>query len=134
LAQSRIIGYDGKTVTYTYTPHDSNQLVTETLPVFDFIKRLIIHIPERYFRMIRYYGFYYDKNPKYSQYKKRAKKMPSHVYKRQKAIQSSWRKRIMHYFNRDPLRCIKCGADMKMIELFCDPRKIKYYQSLFNYP
>ena len=134
LAQSRITGYDGKTVTFTYTPHGSKQLVTESLPVFNFIKRLIIHIPERYFRMIRYFGFYYDKNAKYSQYLKRAKKMPAHVYKRQKQIHASWRKRIMFYFNRDPLKCIKCGATMELIELFCDPRKIKYYQSLFNYP
>ena len=134
LAQSRIIGYDGKTVTFTYTPHGSDQEVTETLPVFEFIKRLIIHIPEQNFRMIRYYGFYYDKNAKYAQYMKRAKKMPLHVFKRQKLIHSSWRHRIMYYFNRDPLKCIKCGAKLELIELFCDPRKIKYYQSLYNYP
>ena len=36
LAQSRIIGYDKKTVTFTYTPHGSTQVVTETVPVFDF--------------------------------------------------------------------------------------------------
>jgi len=134
LAQSRITDYDGITVSFTYTPHDSNQIVTESLPVFDFIKRLIIHIPERYFRMIRYFGFYYDKNAKYGQYIKRAKKMSAHVYKRQKLIHSSWRKRIMFYFYRDPLKCIKCGALMQLIELFCDPRRIKYFQPVFNYP
>jgi hypothetical protein len=134
LAQSRIINYDGKNVTFTYTPHGSTQLVTETLTVFDFIKRLIIHIPEKHFRMIRYFGFYYDKNDKYAQYLKRARKMPLHVYKRQKLIHSSWRHRIMFYFMRDPLKCIKCGTTMEFIELFCDPRKIKYYQSRYNYP
>ena len=30
----------------------------ETLPVMDFIKRLIRHIPEKHFKMIRYYGLY----------------------------------------------------------------------------
>jgi len=134
LAQSRIIGYDRKTVTFTYTPHGSTIVVTETLPVFDFIKRLIIHIPEQNFRMIRYYGFYYDKNAKYAAYLKQARKMPSHVYKRQRIIHSSWRQRIMFYFSHDPLRCIKCGARLELIELFCDPRKIKFYSSLYHYP
>jgi len=134
LAQSRIIRYDGKTVTYTYTPHDSTEVVTETLPVFEFIKKLIIHIPEQHFRMIRYYGFYYSKNAKYAQYMKRARKMPPHVYNRQKSIHSSWRQRILFYFMRDPLKCIECGATLELIELFCDPRKIEYFQSLYGDP
>lgn len=57
LAQSRITHYDGKFVTFTYTPHGSKELVTETVSVFDFIKKLIIHIPDRNFKMIRYHGF-----------------------------------------------------------------------------
>ncbi len=31
-------------------------LVIEKLPVLDFIKRLIRHIPEKHFKMVRYYG------------------------------------------------------------------------------
>jgi hypothetical protein len=75
LAQSRIINYDGETVTFTYTPHNSNDLVTETISVFEFIKKLIIHIPERHFKMIRYFGFYCVHNPKHKQYLLHIKKL-----------------------------------------------------------
>ncbi len=34
------------------------QLVTETIPVLDFMARLTQHIPEKHFKMIRYYGIY----------------------------------------------------------------------------
>ncbi|MDD6292588.1 MAG: transposase, partial [Eubacteriales bacterium] len=38
--------------------HTSEMLVEETLPAIDFIKRLIRHIPEKHFKMIRYGGIY----------------------------------------------------------------------------
>jgi hypothetical protein len=132
LAQSRIISYDGKTVSFTYTPHGSNELVTETVSVFEFIKKLIIHIPERNFKMIRYSGFYCVHNPKHIQSLKQAKRFePSHLA-RLKSTATSWRKLIMASFGHDPLKCIYCGGTLELIELFCDPRKIKYYFSIYD--
>jgi hypothetical protein len=129
LAQSRITNYDGDTVTFTYTPHGSNEQVSETLSVFDFIKKLIIHIPERGFKMIRYHGFYCRRSAKHGQYLKRAKKMESFEVENMRRIYGSWRRRMMHSFRRDPLKCIYCGTTLEFIELFCDPRKIEYHYS-----
>ena len=42
-------------VTFHYTRHEDHKTVTECLPVIDFIKRLIIHIPDKHFKMVRYY-------------------------------------------------------------------------------
>jgi len=130
LAQSRITDYTGTHVTFTYTPHGSNELITETLHVFDFIKKLIIHIPERNFKMIRYQGFYFKRKRK--QCLLHQKRLEITEYSRMLAIHGSWRKRILFYFNRDPLKCIYCGATLELIELFCDPRKIKYYFTIYN--
>ena len=55
IATSRIDRYDGETVTFHYNRHEDDQYVEETLPVMDFIKRLIRHIPEKHFKMIRYH-------------------------------------------------------------------------------
>ena len=130
LAQSRITHYTGTHVSFTYTPHHSDQLITQTLHVFDFIKKLIIHIPERNFKMIRYQGFYFKRKRKlYLQHQKR---LLTTEYSRMIAIHGSWRKRILFYFNRDPLKCIYCGATLELVELFCDPRKIKYFFSIYN--
>ena len=130
LAQSRIIDYTGDTVTFTYTPHGSDELVTEKIPVFEFIKKLIIHIPERNFKMIRYSGFYCTHNPKNAQYLKHSKR-PSHIM-RLKSIHKSWRKLMIFTFGHDPMKCIYCGDTLELIELFCDPRKIKYYFTIYN--
>ena len=122
IAQSRITDYTGKYVTFAYTPHESNELISETLHVFDFIKKLIIHIPERNFKMIRYHGFYLKRKRK--QYLQHQKRLALVEYSRMLAIHGSWRKCILFYFNRDPLKCIYCGATLELVELFCDPRKI----------
>jgi hypothetical protein len=132
LAQSRITNYDGDSVTFTYTPHGSNDSVSETLPVFDFIKKLIIHIPDRNFKMIRYYGFYCRHSIKHKQYLQRAKRLKPFVVENMKKIYRSWRKRIMHSFRRDPIKCVYCGSLLELIEIFCDPRKIKFYFAYFG--
>ena len=132
LAQSRIINYTGDTVTFSYTPHDSKELVTETVSVFEFIKKLIIHIPERNFKMIRYFGFYCIHNPKHIQYLRHAKKFEPTQIIRLKGIFKSWRKLINFTFGHEPIKCIYCGNTLKLIELFCDPRKIKYYFSIYD--
>jgi hypothetical protein len=130
LAQSRITQYTGEYISFTYTPHASDEIVTETLHVFDFIKKLILHIPERNFKMIRYQGFYFKHKRK--QYLQHDKRLGTFEYSRMLAVCGSWRKRILFHFNRDPLKCIYCGATLELIELFCDPRKIKFYFTIYN--
>ena len=58
MAQSRILNYDGEYVTFYYERHEDNQRVEETIHVFDFIKKLIVHIPNEHFKVVRYYGLY----------------------------------------------------------------------------
>ena len=58
IATSRIDKYDGENVTFHYNRHEDNELITETIPALEFINRLIRHIPEKHFKMIRYYGLY----------------------------------------------------------------------------
>ena len=130
LAQSRITDYTGDYVSFTYTPHSSDELVSETLHVFEFIKKLIIHIPERHFKMIRYHGFYGKRKRK--QYLQQQRRLAFVEYSRMFVIHGSWRKRILFYFSYDPLKCIYCGASLELVELFCDPRKINYYFTIHN--
>ena len=47
IAESRILKYDGKNVTYKYTRHEDNKVVIETVNVYEFIKKVTIHIPEK---------------------------------------------------------------------------------------
>lgn len=58
IATSRIDTYDGENVTFHYTRHEDNKTITETIPALNFIQKLIVHIPEKHFKMLRYYGIY----------------------------------------------------------------------------
>ncbi|MEK7114001.1 MAG: transposase, partial [Patescibacteria group bacterium] len=62
IANSRIIDYNGRGVTFYYEDHNGKNIQFKTMSVFDFISAIIQHIPERNFRMVRYYGVYSRNN------------------------------------------------------------------------
>ncbi len=58
IATKRIDKYDGENVTFHYNRHEDEKLIVETIPALEFMERLVQHIPEKNFKMIRYYGIY----------------------------------------------------------------------------
>ena len=112
MAQSRIINYDGKNVTFYYQRHEDNQRVEETISAFDFIKRLIIHISDIEFKMIRYYGIY-SKEHKF--HGKMIMMFNKHQLKLQKMM-NRWQLSIMSDFHHNPLSCPCCNSRMKLLE------------------
>ena len=113
MAQSRILSYDGQFVTFFYDRHEDNKRITEKIHAFDFIKRLIIHIPDEQFKMIRYYGLYskeYTHSPKLFL-------LESMELKNFRKRNSHWRARLLLAFGVDPLRC-NCGHTMELIKIF----------------
>lgn len=120
IATSRIDQYDGDFVTFHYNRHEDDVLVTEKVPVMDFIKRLIRHIPEKYFKMIRYYGLY--ARP----YKKIRLLRPA-ISKEKRKIYLSlnrWRDSILLSFGYDPLTCPCCGETMLFMELYYNHKRV----------
>ena len=114
IATSRIDHYDGETVTFHYNRHEDEKLVTERIPVLDFIARLIQHIPETQFKMIRYYGLY-------ARHRESDKKLIPAIPKEKHKIFLSfnrWRDCILSSFGYDPLKCPCCGTTMLFQELY----------------
>ena len=63
IAESRIDSYDGKYVTFHYT--DNLDVIHKVvMTVEEFITAIIGHIPDRQFKIIRYYGIYARKDRK----------------------------------------------------------------------
>jgi hypothetical protein len=108
IAQKRILKYDGNTVTFCYNRHEDNKYVEETIPVFEFINKIIIHIPEKYFNMIRYYGLYARPH----KLRLMKKKLPPEHERKLRL----WRIRILQAFNYHPLKCA-CGKIMELSEI-----------------
>ena len=113
IATSRIDEYDGEFVTFHYNRHEDNVLVTKKLLVLDFMELLIQHIPEKHFKMIRYYGLYarhLDKD------KKLVRALTSQDTKYYCAC-THWKTSIFLSFGYNPLKCPCCGEHMSLLEL-----------------
>lgn len=119
LPPSRIDHYDGDFVTFHYNRHEDDQYVEETLPVMDFIKRLIKHIPEKHYKMIRYGGLYARRRPIDKQLH-RAISQQKHPFYRSF---NQWRNAILSAFGYDPLKC-ECGTTMLFLELYFNHKPV----------
>ncbi len=112
IGETRIKAYDRKTVTYRYLDHYTKTTATMQLPVLDFIARLIVHIPDKNFRGIRYYGFLANRVA--------GKLLPivHHLLNMKRTaktiIHTFWRDMIQKTFGYDPLRCPKCQVIMQL--------------------
>ena len=105
IAKKRILKYENGSVTFCYNRHEDGKYVEESIPVFEFIKRVIIHIPDRYFNMIRYYGLYAKAHSLFLM----KKQLPAHIQRQL----NLWHSRISMSFHYHPLKCA-CGRLMKL--------------------
>ena len=104
MAESRIIDYDGQFVTFWYQRHNDNLIIIEKIHAFEFISRLIIHIPDYNFKQIRFYGAYHNSTIlKIDVTKLLTKEKANYKFKL-----NNWRSLILLSFESDPLNCPVC--------------------------
>lgn len=121
IGETRIKKYDGDNVIFEYLDHYTKTKQRMTMPVMEFIKKLVTHIPDDNFRNIRYYGFLANRLS--------GKLMPvvrtllAKTVKTLAHIATTWRKMIKNTFNRDPLQCPCCNTIMKVIRVRYPPKK-----------
>lgn len=112
MAQSRIINYDGQYVTFWYDRHEDGKRIEETIHVFEFIKRLIKHIPDKNFKVVRYYGLYAKKH----KHSKKIFKLLNEAQIKIREILRKWNISIEMYFGYNPTKC-SCGGKMIFFDL-----------------
>lgn len=109
-ASYRIIDIQDDFISFWYQRHEDDKFVVEKIHIFEFIARLIRHIPEPQFKMIRYYGFYSShKNTLYNKCQKLIDKAKLPFYQ----SLNKWQTLLIATFNKNPLTCNKCGNTMK---------------------
>ncbi|ENB91590.1 transposase family protein, partial [Escherichia coli P0298942.8] len=58
IAASRLAHYNGgASLSFRYLDHKTGETATETLTQRELVARLKQHIPEKFFKMVRYFGF-----------------------------------------------------------------------------
>ncbi len=120
MAESRITNYDkeNNTVSWFFNDHKDGKRYNVIDDAKEFIKRLIIHIPDYHFLNTRYYGFYSNasketldrvhellgikRNKDYSR-EARTRALKNKLNK------LKYRTHLIDSFNRDPIQC-QCGA------------------------
>ena len=122
MAQSRIISYDfaSKTIKYWYQDHKTDEPIEVEEHVFVFIMKLIQHIMEPQFKMVRYYGIYATcdhKHKKTVQLKLRIQNSLKTVHFQPKHYRLS----MIDSFGVDPLLCT-CGHYMEFVDFYVPPR------------
>ena len=99
---------------FHYQRHEDHKTITECVPVTHFIKHLIVHIPGKNFKMVRYYGIY----AKHHKQEKNLRKCLSHQKRQYLSRLLDWRNSLLLAFGYDPLRCPKCGTSMLVLEVY----------------
>lgn len=95
-----------------------------SFPVLEFISRLTQHIPEKHFKMIRYYGIY-------ARHRKSDHLLRRTISKEKHKIYLSfnhWRDSILHSFGYDPLNCSRCGTTMLFLELCFNHKPVPLHE------
>ena len=120
IATSRIDKYDGEMVTFHYNRHEDEQYIEETIPAMEFIQRLIRHIPEKHFKMIRYGGIYARHREIDSKLYRAISNSKHHIY----LSFNQWRTAILSSFGYDPLVCPDCQHRMEFLELYFNHQRV----------
>ncbi|MSO14677.1 Transposase for insertion sequence element IS801 [Rickettsiales endosymbiont of Trichoplax sp. H2] len=110
IADSKLKHYAGNNFIFKYLDHKTDTYLETSLSVFDFIGRLIQHIPDVNFRMIRYYGILANRV--------RSKLIPI-LYKflgktteKAQLILPSYSSLLISNFNLNPMIYSKCNNHM----------------------
>jgi hypothetical protein len=108
---NRIESYDGETVSFKYQDKTSGEEKVETVSVEEFIGRLIKHIPEEQFKVIRHYGIYSRRIKRLSKklISEWQKKVRRWIIAVKKQVRRKWSERIKIQTGKDPMKCEKCG-------------------------
>jgi len=124
VALSRITGYDGEYVQYCYREHPTDKKVSIKISAYEFIARLIQHIPPRGLKPIRHYGLYAR-----NKYKK-VKEIIDKIFNYAESISqeflsflnlpsfTNYRERLENSFGIDPLKCPNCGEQLILYEIW----------------
>jgi Putative transposase/Transposase zinc-binding domain len=129
LAEYRITHYDGKFVRFRFKDYAKGGKISyKHLPVLAFLGRLIRHIPDKHFKMIRYAGIFAPRwKARYLEQARAALQQPAPVTV--PATSSlPWRERRLAAGAPDPLLCRICQLPMRLVgKIFGSHQKIAEY-------
>lgn len=120
LSEAKIVyySYTEQTVRFSYHDKMTKTDMVITLSVNDFLKRLIRHIPEKGFRMIRYYGIYANRiRTEMVTFLLPQIMMLFGIAQLTYEPIKTWRERMREFIGVDPLLCPNCGIKLTCMSI-----------------
>jgi len=122
LSEYRITFYDGEVIRFAFKDYARGGRTSyQTLPVLAFIGRLIRHIPDKHFKMVRYAGLFAPRwKAQYLAQARAALALPT-AAKVEAAATSAptsclpWRQRRLAEQGTDPILCPRCMIPMTLV-------------------
>jgi len=119
MAEYRITYYDGKIVRFSFKDYaEGGKTSFMTLKVHTFIGRLIRHIPDKYFPMIRYAGLFSNRWKKRYLSQARVALEQSNPPDAVGNAHPSWAERQAELTGNDPLMCPHCEQPLRYVGTF----------------
>jgi hypothetical protein len=125
ISEAKIVDYQPNknhpelsTITFEYDDHKTKSTIRNTLRVFEFMKKLIQHIPEKYFHVIRSAGL--TANRVIQKHKPILRKLFGAIPRILQKL--FWRQRQKIFSGEDPLCCRVCGSSMLFAYRLCFSR------------
>lgn len=131
IANSRLMHYSGADVKFRYFDHKTKTKRTFSCSAFDFIRRVIQHIPDKGFRLIRYYGFL--ANALRGKLLPIVNKLLNLTVKDETTITITHAQLLQQSFNLNPLKCILCGSNMLLSNVIFGANQsqlLRFHQTL----
>lgn len=111
ISQSRILEYDGKDVTFVYTRDNKKQV--KKLPGFEFIAKVLSHLPDKHFKGGRHFGL--DARRCKAKYQALMEKL--HRVAPKTVHRFNWRQNRKKLTGEDPFACPRCGYEMVVFQI-----------------
>lgn len=110
ISMSRLLHYDGNVVIFEFLNHRTKKKEEVECSAHEFIERFIQHIPEKHFKLIRYYGVLANRV--------KGKLLPKVYELLNQKVKKVFKPRWAQLFNNengiDPLQCILCKARLNL--------------------
>ena len=121
ISVKRILDYNGEEVKYWYNDHKTKMKKVETVPVLDFIGRMVQHIVPKCFHRVRYYGLQATKTlQKWKEALEEGLGKIGRFFRAAFTFQqkNDYRSRYKEVTFFDPLICPECGAIMELSRMW----------------
>jgi hypothetical protein len=111
IGMNRIVDYDGTRVTIKYVDKKDGKEKQDVLSAEEFIGRIIQHIPDEQFKIIRHYGVYARRIKELCRKMvgEWAKKVHRWIVSFKRLRRRNWAERQKEQTGKDPMICPKCG-------------------------